>query len=217
MKIRILYNYLLNFLGLREMLPGEILRSKPVRENNEPMVAVRSGDGIFVDGGGVKFCRASVADKLRNVAEKLKGEGYGIYVYDLYRSPDEQLERRRKTVLNLKEKFADERELEVHLRRSTAGIGGGHQSGGAVDLTLCDMNGNPVDMGSMYPAKCPEMATSYKVSMVARKHRKTLLKAMCCEGFVNYPAEWWHFSYGDQMWAAYRFKRYAIYGVKNSV
>lgn len=217
MKIRILYNCLLNFLGLREMLPGEILRSKPVRENNEPMVAVRSGDGIFVDGGGVKFCRASVADKLRNVAEKLKGEGYGIYVYDLYRSPDEQLERRRKTVFSLKEKFADERELEVHLRRSTAGIGGGHQSGGAVDLTLCDINGNPVDMGSTYPEKCPEMATSYKVSMVARKHRKTLIKAMRSEGFVNYPAEWWHFSYGDQMWAAYRFKRYAIYGVKNSV
>ena len=106
MKIRILYNCLLNFLGLREMLPGEILRFKPVRENNEPMVAVRSGDGIFVDGGGVKFCRASVACKLRNVAEKLKGEGYGIYVYDLYRSPDEQLERRRKTVLSLKEGYS---------------------------------------------------------------------------------------------------------------
>ena len=88
------------------MLPGEILRSKPVRENNEPMVVVRSGDGIFVDGGGVKFCRASVACKLRNVAEKLKGEGYGIYVYDLYRSPDEQLERRRKTVFSLKEGYS---------------------------------------------------------------------------------------------------------------
>lgn len=84
------------------MLPGEILRSKPVRENNEPMVAVRSGDGIFVDGGGAKFCRASVVGKLRNVAEKLKGEGYGIYVYDLYRSPDEQLERRRKQFLVLR-------------------------------------------------------------------------------------------------------------------
>ena len=31
-------------------------------------------------------------------------------------------------------------------------------------------------------------------------------------GFVNYPAEWWHFSYGDKMWAAYSHKEYAIYG-----
>lgn len=32
------------------------------------------------------------------------------------------------------------------------------------------------------------------------------------EGFVNYPGEWWHFSYGDQLWAAYKNKKYAIYG-----
>ena len=31
-------------------------------------------------------------------------------------------------------------------------------------------------------------------------------------GFVNYPAEWWHFSYGDKMWAAYGNKKSAMYG-----
>jgi D-alanyl-D-alanine dipeptidase len=30
---------------------------------------------------------------------------------------------------------------------------------------------------------------------------------------VNYPAEWWHYSYGDRMWAAYSNRRTAIYGV----
>lgn len=33
------------------------------------------------------------------------------------------------------------------------------------------------------------------------------------EGFVNYPAEWWHFSYGDKMWAAYSYKKYAFYDI----
>lgn len=30
--------------------------------------------------------------------------------------------------------------------------------------------------------------------------------------FVNYSGEWWHFCYGDKMWAAYKHRRYAIYG-----
>ncbi|MBQ7252055.1 MAG: hypothetical protein IJS32_05580 [Kiritimatiellae bacterium] len=31
-------------------------------------------------------------------------------------------------------------------------------------------------------------------------------------GFANYPAEWWHFAFGDRLWAACRGKRRAIYG-----
>ncbi len=32
------------------------------------------------------------------------------------------------------------------------------------------------------------------------------------QGFVNYPAEWWHWSYGDKMWAAYGKHPYAFFG-----
>lgn len=38
MTIRILYNYILKIFGVREMLAGDILRSKPIREYNEPIV-----------------------------------------------------------------------------------------------------------------------------------------------------------------------------------
>ena len=30
-------------------------------------------------------------------------------------------------------------------------------------------------------------------------------------GFVNYPPEWWHWSYGDRYWAAALNKKFAIY------
>ncbi|HAE24988.1 MAG TPA: hypothetical protein DCG33_06580 [Prevotellaceae bacterium] len=36
---------------------------------------------------------------------------------------------------------------------------------------------------------------------------------MQCAGFANYPAEWWHFCYGDKMWAAYNNKKTAFYDV----
>jgi D-alanyl-D-alanine dipeptidase len=30
--------------------------------------------------------------------------------------------------------------------------------------------------------------------------------------FVNYPMEWWHFSYGDRYWAYHKKALQAIYG-----
>lgn len=94
-----------------------------------------------------------------------------------------------------------------------SGIGGGHQSGGAVDLTLCDREGRPIDMGTGYMEHNDSTATYSKhITSEQRKNRKILLTVMEETGFVNYPAEWWHFAYGDRMWASYKHKRHAIYG-----
>ena len=41
------------------------------------------------------------------------------------------------------------------------------------------------------------------ISQPQMKNRKILYDAMINAGFVNYPLEWWHYSYGDRMWAAY--------------
>ena len=30
--------------------------------------------------------------------------------------------------------------------------------------------------------------------------------------FVNYPSEWWHFSYGNRYWAYHQPEKQAIYG-----
>lgn len=193
------------------MLPGDILRSKPIMECNEQMVSLTSGVGLFVDGNAM-LCRYSVAEKLKRIGKALYLKGLGLYIYELYRSPEQQQARYLETCRHLRKTISDEKELEMLARRCTAGAGGGHQTGGAVDLTLCDKNGIPLDMGSVYPIKCPEMVTSFRLSSDIRKRRNLLCKVMRKEGFANYPGEWWHFAYGDQLWAAYRYKCYAIYG-----
>jgi len=43
-------------------------------------------------------------------------------------------------------------------------------------------------------------------------NRKVLLDVMKKNGFVNYPGEWWHYSFGDRMWAAYLRKKVCHYG-----
>lgn len=202
-------------IGIRKMLPSDILRSKPMKECHEPMVHLTSCDGLFLSEV-VMLCRQSVAEKLKRVAKQLSETGLGIYIYELYRSPEQQQMRLQETYNRYVDKFADKDELERYVRRCTAGVGGGHQTGGAVDLTLCDNNGTPLDMGSEYPVKCKEMVTSYVLTPTINGRRNLLCKVMYKEGFANYPGEWWHFSYGDQLWAAYRYKRHARYSPINS-
>ena len=214
MNIRVLYSSLLNILGIREMLPGDILRSKPIKECHEPMVHLTPCNGLFLNGATM-LCRNTVAEKLNRVAKRLSEKELGIYIFELYRTPEQQQMRLQETYNRYVDKFSDEDELEKYVRRCTAGVGGGHQTGGAVDLTLCDINGIPLDMGSEYPVKCPKMVTSYVLAPIVNERRRLLCNVMRKEGFVNYPGEWWHFAYGDQLWAAYSYKRYAIYGPLN--
>ncbi|BDR54317.1 hypothetical protein KIMH_04280 [Bombiscardovia apis] len=49
------------------------------------------------------------------------------------------------------------------------------------------------------PRNLPYTECPY-VSEDAQANRKLLADAMSAAGFVNYPSEWWHWSYGDAYW-----------------
>ncbi len=82
-----------------------------------------------------------------------------------------------------------------------------HSTGAAVDLTLVDAQGNPVNMGSAIDEISPRsyhdhFANSTNSQAQHYHHHRTVLnKAMTAAGFCQHPQEWWHFSYGDQLWA----------------
>ncbi len=77
-----------------------------------------------------------------------------------------------------------------------------HLTGGAVDLTLGDATGTPIDMGTDFDAFVDEAhARALEASPApARANRRTLFWAMSEVGFTGYAQEWWHFDYGDQFW-----------------
>ncbi|MDR1009354.1 MAG: hypothetical protein LBL52_03850 [Rickettsiales bacterium] len=82
--------------------------------------------------------------------------------------------------------------------------GSGHQTAAAVDLTLCRDDGAELDMGTAMNELSPLAETfvaSVELSAEARANRATLYNAMVGVGFVNYPFEWWHYSYGELEWA----------------
>ncbi len=93
----------------------------------------------------------------------------------------------------------------------------GHPTGGAVDVSLVDRYGNELDLGCEYDedeessaGRCFSFA--HNITSVAKKNRQELFKSMENSGFVNYPYEWWHWSYGDKYWAAVVGAPHAIYG-----
>ena len=50
------------------------------------------------------------------------------------------------------------------------------------------------------------------ISRTARANRDILTRALGAAGLVNYPTEWWHWSFGDRYWALHTARPTAIYG-----
>lgn len=77
-----------------------------------------------------------------------------------------------------------------------------HNLGAAVDVTICDQTGRPLDMGAEYDdirkIAYPEMETYFlksgELTQIHIENRELLRKVMRKEGFRNIPTEWWHFN-----------------------
>ena len=97
-----------------------------------------------------------------------------------------------------------------------------HSTGAAIDLTLADMTGNPLDLGGeidfIGAESSPDFYKKDYLRFPCSKHqvfqsrRSLLFSVMKQAGFVQHPNEWWHFSYGDQLWSWFTNKDNAIYG-----
>lgn len=86
-----------------------------------------------------------------------------------------------------------------------------HSTGAAVDLTLANAEGLLLPMGGEIdaigaisePDHYRQRALEQPDGEAARwhRHRSRLREAMESAGFAQHPNEWWHFSWGDQLWA----------------
>ncbi|WP_269606862.1 M15 family metallopeptidase [Prochlorococcus marinus] len=97
-----------------------------------------------------------------------------------------------------------------------------HSTGAAIDLTLADITGKALDLGGeidfIGPESSPDFYKKDSFMMPDSKYhvfqdrRSLLFSVMEQAGFVQHPNEWWHFSYGDQLWSWLTKKGNAIYG-----
>lgn len=91
-----------------------------------------------------------------------------------------------------------------------------HSTGGAVDLSLVDKDGNLLDMGTPFDFPGEESKALYFEGEGRderiRENRRLLRNALVTVGFRAHPEEWWHFDYGNQFWALHYDMPHALYG-----
>ena len=92
-----------------------------------------------------------------------------------------------------------------------------HSTGAAVDLTLSDGAGIPLAMGGEIDAigalSEPQHYAGREDPEARCWHqrRQLLADVMGAAGFAQHPNEWWHYSFGDQLWAWRKGAAVAIY------
>jgi D-alanyl-D-alanine dipeptidase len=166
-----------------------------------------------------RLARRSAAEMLAKAAESLP-EGLRLAVVEGWRPPAIQrqmFEATRRRLRSEHPEWSDE-ELRQMTERFSAPMDEQapppHTTGGAVDVHLVDAEGEPLDFTSPFELmdRRSAPADAAGLSEEACRNRALLRRAMEMAGFTNYPAEWWHWSYGDQGWAYRGGHPHALYG-----
>lgn len=178
--------------------------------------------------------RKGVAERLARANELLSLAGIEIFIFDAWRPREVQAYfhdvwmPRELLARNPSLSPADvTRETEIYWARPTAGLASPapHATGGAVDLTLrWKRTGQHLWMGSLfddvseiahadYFEKRGSAAGKLEFSNdEARANRRLLHWILTKQEFAPNPTEWWHFGYGELMWAKLTGAHHAFYG-----
>ncbi|MFI5736284.1 M15 family metallopeptidase [Kribbella sp. NPDC051587] len=184
-------------------------------ENGEPLVELATR-GIQTPGPA--YAREGVADRLV-VANAFLPSGIQLHVVEGLRPLESQREIYDGYCAELRGLNPGLAEAEIHVlaSRFVSPIEvAPHVAGAAVDLTLVGPDG-PLDLGTPIDAT-PEQSdgacffAATNISPEARTNRDLLADVLTSAGLVNYPTEWWHWSYGDRYWAYAENQPHAIYG-----
>ena len=202
------------------LLADPVITGMPAVDNGEPLVDVTTF-GLRYSGTTAtgRWVRASVARRLA-LADAQLPAGVRLVVREGHRTVAEQqriiasysaaLRRDRPelddlAVRRLSSRFVAPLEVAPHV------------AGAAVDLTLADATGAKLWMGTPIDATPEESANAClfaatNIDRAARANRDLLASVLIAQGMVNYPTEWWHWSYGDRYWAFSTGADCAVYG-----
>ena len=165
-----------------------------------------TGEDLY--GGMEKaYLVPELAVMLAKVQEKLTADhpGYRLLVYDAARPQSIQAH-----MFNLVKDKYEKPEFYV----SNPAKHGWHNYGAAVDVTIEDENGTPLDMGTPFDCFEPkahidkedELVAQGVLSQEQKANRDLLRGLMKEEGFETIPTEWWHFQKYSKYELRKRFK-----------
>jgi D-alanyl-D-alanine dipeptidase len=206
----------------------------PIHDNGEDMIDLKSQTEItygpspeIPNNQDYTKLRKTVYNKLRDAQASLP-KGLRFCIYEGYRSLSLQemlFEARFLTIKNLQPTWSYDQIFDetIKLVSPITNKDGSqnippHSTGGAVDIYLVTEDGEAIDMG-IHPQDWMQdtegqlsLTESLAISSEARLNRQIMGNALKAVGFINYPTEYWHWSYGDRYWAYFRNFPAALYG-----
>ena len=207
------------------------LKAITIAESNEPLATIPNNDNLkqlpIYFSNNVPYAmdtcvaRQSVIQKLQQAADLLPAN-LGIIVLDAWRSRAVQQGVRDEIGNTIKVEYPDLSPVEQEevLSKFAAPVSSDfispHLTGGSVDITLFEIEtGDWLDMGGNFDEPTERSYTSFyedHPEHIACSNRRLLYSVMTQVGFTNLPTEWWHFDYGNTLWAHYKEQDHAIYG-----
>lgn len=188
------------------------MRKPKIREIENPphLVEVCEEDGFILKAFMEKErrIRGFIYDMLKDARDFLPND-YTLCIYETYRTHENQLMEWEKLGEQMRAEHPgldpqDDKFIEMceEFVANPYKEGSGHQTGAAIDLTICGPDGEELDMGSPINSCIPASRTHAEgLTEQQRKNRDLLVSTMHKAGFINYPSEWWHYSFGERLWA----------------
>ena len=215
----------------------------PIQECAEPLVCIENdcSPGLIVRlqyneahiPGATDRClvRRTVKELLVS-ASRLLPPGVHLMIWDAWRPASVQqvlFDREVRRVMSCYPNLSLEevkRRVTTFVSAPTTGAEcpSPHLTGGAVDVTLCDDNGESLYFGTYFDEFTAKADTRFLEEQlnearemsgeeyVALRNRRLLFHVMTACGFTNYPQEWWHYDYGNQFWGCISYRPYVPYG-----
>jgi zinc D-Ala-D-Ala dipeptidase len=195
------------------LMSDPAVTSIPVHENGDPLCDLREYPGLVLDSrladpdGAYAHLRTGVTERLV-AAQALLPRGLLFLVVEGYRPLSLQTAYFERCVRDLRRAHPQWSEALLH-REASRSLSppeiGPHVCGAAVDVTLCTASGAELPMGGEVNADSDDDNACYTaapgLSPGAARNRRILVETLTVAGLVNYPTEWWHWSYGDRYWA----------------
>ncbi|GAA0279322.1 M15 family metallopeptidase [Cryptosporangium japonicum] len=193
------------------LLSDPVIAAVETSECGEPAV---DAAGLRVDRREARynpllhFVRSGLYERLLRAEEGLPN-GVRLLLVEGYRPPAVQLQQFMAYVDVLRGRHPDWT-AELLRREASRFISppevAPHCTGGAIDLTLCSDDGVELDMGTEVNASPVASANrcytgAPDIPAEAAANRRLLVDALTRAGLVNYPTEWWHWSFGERYWA----------------
>ena len=193
------------FVRLDLLIPDVIQDIRYAGENNFA--------GARIDGyeAPVALLSRQAAEALRKAADDFRSRGYRIVIFDAYR-PESAVEHFIRWVMDDSDTSTQATYYPTLSKRALLSLGyismsSSHSRGSAVDLTLADAAGDPIDMGGGFDLFSPLSAHGAKSLTPEQAANRELLRSiMAKNGFNAYQNEWWHYTLRKEPFPNQRFR-----------